>query len=139
MKFKTLSGKSEKNVNLAPYNIDWTGRKVSKPQQKVKDFLFPFFKNDYVLEEFPIPGSRLRIDIINISRKIVIEVSPKQHFEYSSFLHGGDRLNFLSQIKRDEQKRNWVELSGFRNVELMDEDLKKLSTELFKEKFQIKL
>ncbi len=139
MKFKTLSGKSEKNINLAPYNIDWIGRKVSKPQQKAKDFLFPFFKNDQVLEEFPIPGSRLRIDILNISRKIVIEVSPKQHFEYSSFLHGGDRLNFLSQIKRDEQKRNWVELSGFRMIELTPEDLKDLTKERFRDKWSVEL
>ena len=139
MKFLTLSGKGTKNVNLTPYLIDWTGRKVSKPQQKVKDFLFPFFKTDQVLEEFLIPGSKLRVDLMNIDRKIVIEVSPKQHFEFNPFLHGGERLNFLSQIKRDEQKRKWVEKCEFRLVELTDEDLKDLTKERFRDKFEIDL
>jgi hypothetical protein len=138
MKLTTLRGNEKKSTKLTPYNIDWTGKKVSNPQQKTKDFLFPFFKHDHVLEEFVIPGSRLRIDLFNVSRKIIIEVSPKQHFEYSSFLHGS-RINFKDQVKRDDQKRLWAEKNELRFVELIEIDLKNLTSELFEIKFGITL
>ena len=137
MKLTTLKGGLSKSFNLTPYLIDWS-RKVSGPQQKAKDFLFPFFKNDQVLEEFLIPGSLLRLDIFNVSKKLVIEISPQQHFKFNSFLHKTP-LNFLAQIKRDEEKRKWIEKNDLVLVELRDEDLKDLTKQRFKDKFLIDL
>lgn len=133
MKFKKLNSEKLVNVNLSKHYIDWA-HKVSAPQKAVKDFLKPYWKNDCVLEEFLIPGSKLRIDIFNISKHVIIEVSPKQHTEFNKFFHK-TRAAFLTALKRDMDKRKWGEDNGFTFVEIYDEDMKDgLTKEWFKEK-----
>lgn len=136
MKFKKIDSNTEVSVNTSDYRIDWD-REVSKPQKKVKDFVRQYWSHLNVLEEFRIPGSKLRIDLINLTDMVAIEVSPAQHFSYNAFLHKGDKLKFLSGIKRDCSKKNWCEKNGFNYVEITDEDLKNLSVELFEEKFGV--
>lgn len=132
MKFKKLNSQKIVNVNLSKYYIDWS-HKVSGPQKLVKDFLKPFWKTDCVLEEFLIPGSRLRIDLFNISKHIVIEVSPLQHVEFNEFFHK-TRAGFLEALKRDMDKRKWVEDNGFNILEVYEEDMGKLTKQWFKDK-----
>lgn len=134
MKFINLRDR-EINVNISKYNIDWD-KKVSKPQKAVKDFLFPYWKFDHCLEEFRIPNSLLRIDLINVSRQIIVEVSPRQHQKFNSFLHG-DRFKFLECLKRDQQKRDFAEKNHYTFVELLEEDLSNLSKTLFLEKYNV--
>ncbi len=136
MKFLTVKGK-EKNVNISSYLIDWE-RKVSAPQKKVKDFLKPYWKADVLLEEFLLPGSLLRADLLNISRQILVEVSPAQHFEFNAHFHK-NKVGYLNSIKRDFQKEEWAIANGFKFVEIIDEDMEKLSRQLFWEKFDIML
>ncbi len=118
-------------MNLAPYYIDWN-YKVSAPQKMVKDFLRPFWKLDCVLEEFRIPKTLMRLDLFNISRHIVVEISPEQHQEYNEFFHK-TRAGFLSSLKRDMEKRAWAENEGFTFVEIYSDDMDKLSKEWFAE------
>ncbi len=136
MKFLTVQGK-EKNVNIVPYLVDWT-HKVSAPQKQVKDFLAPFWKADVILEEFMLPGSRLRADLLNISRHLLVEVSPAQHFEFNKHFHK-NKVGYLNSIKRDYQKGQWAEANGFRLIEIIQEDLDDLTKKRFKEKFDIVL
>jgi len=128
LKFKS-TGKL--NVNLAPYYVDWN-HKVSAPQKLVKDFLKPFWKSDCVLEEFRIPKTLLRLDLFNVSRHIVVEISPEQHQEFNEFFHK-TRAGFLSSLKRDMEKRAWAENEGFTFVEIYADDMEKLSKEWFAE------
>ncbi len=119
-------------VREAKYKIDWE-RKVSGPQLKVKQFLQPYWENDYVLEEFLLPGSRLRGDLINLTWKIFLEVSPASvHRKFNKFMHKS-RGRFGAVIRRDESKRLWAVANGFNYVELRDEHLKSLSVATFKE------
>lgn len=134
MKLINLNRK-EVNINTAKYKINWD-KQISKPQKVVKDFLYPFWKSDNCFEELRIPNSLLRIDLLNITRKIIVEVSPRQHQEFNSFLHG-NRFEFLASIKRDEQKRVFAELNNYKFVELYESDIKNLSKTLFLEKFNI--
>jgi hypothetical protein len=137
MKFYSIHGKLV-NVNINQYLIKWD-RKVSGPQKKVKDFLFPFWKNDIMLEELRLPGSKLRLDLINLTRKIIIEVSPdKIHTQYNKFMHGS-RAGFLKKLKSDAKKLEWAEKSGFKFIELYDKDLENLSKQYIKENFNIDL
>lgn len=136
MKFLTITGK-EKNVNISEYLIDWD-RKVSGPQKKVKDFLKPFWKNCVVLEEFLIPGCLLRADIVNISKNILLEVSPAQHHEFNKHFHK-NKVGYLNSIKRDFEKEQWAIKNKFTFIEILEEDLDKLSRELFKKEFDITL
>jgi hypothetical protein len=119
----------EVSVNPQEYIIDWD-TKVSKPQKKVTDFLQPYWKSDLVLQEFRIPGSLLRIDLLNVTKKIIVEVSPDElHSNYNPFLHK-DRAGFLKKLKADNQKMDWAERNKFLFVELTSLDIKNLSIEL---------
>lgn len=121
MKLLNLYGR-EVNVNPSKYLIDWD-RVVSKPQKQVKDAIRPIWSADYVCEEFYIPGSKMRIDLINFSKKIVVEVSPKGSHGYNEFFNK-NRPNFLRASKRDLSKADWCEKNGFRLIEIRDKDLK---------------
>ena len=133
MKFSKLnSPNSFANVVISKYFIDWN-RKVSAPQLKVKNFLKEYWESSIVLEEFLIPGSKKRIDLINISAKVVVEVSPNStHLKFNSFMHGS-RPGFLKTIKSDLVKKDWAEANNFLYIELNDSHLKNLSKETFKE------
>jgi len=112
----------EVNVNVTKYLVDWD-RVVSKPQKQVKDALRPIWQGQLVCEEFRVPGSKMRIDLINFSLKIVVEVSPKGSHKYNEFFNK-NRSNFGRAVKRDLSKAEWCENNGFRFVEINDEDLK---------------
>jgi hypothetical protein len=120
------------NISVSKYLVDWD-RKVSKPQLATKLFLRQYWETSTILEEFIIPGSRLRVDLINLTTKVFLEVSPNStHKKFNPFMHGS-RIGFLGTIKRDEQKRVWAEQNGFHYVELTDLNLKNLSKETFAE------
>lgn len=129
MKIKKLRSNKEVSVNITKFKIDWD-KKISKPQKQVKDFLYPDWRYDLVLEEFLIPGSKLRFDLVNITKKICVEVSPRQHFKFNEFLHKNES-NFLESIKRDDNKRNWCIQNEYRFVEITEEELKDLKQEHF--------
>lgn len=132
---------SDKFINITVCsNIQWEEVVSSKIQKSVKDFLKKYWFHDPIIEEFYIPGSKLRIDLFNIRLKIAIEVSPSAvHCEYNKFFHRGNRFNFLDKVKKDEQKRNWCNINNIRLVELYDDDIKNISWELFRDKYNIEL
>ena len=136
MKFLSLKGKVY-NVNITDYLIRWD-RVVSKPQKAVKDFLYKYWKNDVVLEEFRCPGSLLRIDIFNASKRIAVEVSPAQHTSYNEFFHKGNRANYLASLKRDMQKAEFCKVNNIILVEIFDED-GPINKKFFKDKYDIDL
>lgn len=131
--------RGSQTINIVPRsNIDWD-KKVSIPQLVVKQFLFPFWKNDQVAEEFQIPGSKLRLDLFNFTKRIVVEVSPDSyHLGYNNWLHKS-RINYADKVKKDEDKRVWCEVNKIKFVELHDEDIDILSKEYFLEKYNISL
>lgn len=129
------------NVNISEYLIDWNKTKgVSKPQLKVQNFLKPYWSAHCIVTELRIPSSLLRIDITNISLHIAIEISPAAtHTEYNEFFHQS-RAGYLATIKRDIQKREYIEeCLKWKFVELDDNDISNLSKELFADKFDIHL
>lgn len=136
MKLKTLNGR-ERDINVSKWRIDWD-RKVSGPQKQVKDFLYPYWHNHVVLEELMIPGSRLRIDLISLTRLIAIEVSPRQHYKINPFFHK-TKSGYLAAMKRDVKKEEWITAQGWTYVEVMEEDMDDLSPEWFKQKYDITL
>lgn len=131
MKFYGLNSKREVNVNITPYLIDWD-HKVSSPQKMVSDFLRPYWKTHVVLSEFRIPRSLLRVDILNLSIKCAVEVSPKGSHSYNPFFHKS-KANFGAAMKREIGKADWLEKNGFKLVEVFDEDFARLSREWFHE------
>lgn len=127
MKFKKFRSSSIVNVSTKKYEIDWD-RRVSKPQKKTKDALRNLWASDYVLEEFPIPGSKKRIDLLNWTKKIVIEVSPSGSHEYNDFFHKS-RSSFCRLLRVDQEKRTWAFDNNFSYLVLGDEELSNLTEE----------
>lgn len=94
-----------------------------------------------VCSEFRIPGSLMRIDYLNISLKLAIEVSPKStHSVYNEFMHGS-RAGYLKRIKSDLEKEEWCRLNKIKMITLEDKDFlpENLNKKYFKEKYDVDL
>ncbi len=138
MKFLKYNSNNLVNVNISKYLVKWD-RKVSVPQLTVKKFFYPYWKNSIILEEFMIPGSLFRLDLLNLNSKVCVEVSPiKLHLHYNKFMHGG-RAGFLKKLQDDAKKMDWCERAGFKFIELYDIDIENLSKQYLKEKFDLDL
>lgn len=130
MKFKKPNG-GEANVNINPYLIDWDRvKEVSKPQAQVKRFLRPYWCGHIVLEEFRVPSKLWRIDLMNVTRHIAVEVSPAGSHSFNAFFHK-TRPRFGAAINRELDKSKWLEQNGFKLVEVFEDDFVKLSPEWF--------
>ena len=137
MKFLKFKSQKETNINVGKYLVDWD-KIVSKPQKNTKDFLFPFWRYDVVLEEFMIPGSRLRVDLINCSKRIAVEVSPDStHKNFNKFMHKSRASGYLKTFKSDLDKEQWLLDNGFAYVKLTDKELKNLDKNEIEQQFNI--
>lgn len=122
MKFFDLKGRRV-SKDVSKYLIDWTKDSRSKFQSTVKFQLQPFWKRHIVYEEFPVVGSRMTLDFVNLTLRVAIEVQGRQHSEFTPFFHGDDRLNFGDQLFRDSEKLDWCNNNGILLVEIHPEDL----------------
>lgn len=138
MKLKKLGSNTEVNVNIAKYRVDWDAECRSKFQYELKQWLRRYWANHVCLEEFQIPGSLLKVDLINLNKRIMVEINGVQHGTYNKHFHRGNRVNFLKQLTRDQMKRNWAEANGFVIVEIEPQDLP-LTLEFFREKYDVEI
>jgi hypothetical protein len=136
MRLYNIHGKPQKR-NVSKFAIDWDKPSRSKIQYKVKQFLKPFWKAQIIYEEFPVYGSRMKVDILNATRKIAIEVQGAQHNHFNKFFHNNSRLQYLRAIKRDHEKAEWLEKNDFKLVEIFQHEIDKISKEFFEKKFDI--
>lgn len=133
MRLLNINGKLV-NKNVRNYEIDWYGKCRSKLQFKFKQFFYPYWKNHIVYEEFPVYGSMLKIDLLNATKKIAVEIQGAQHESFNKFFHDNSRLKYLESIKRDVKKEKWIDTNGFKFIELYENDLKDLSPQYIEEK-----
>ena len=122
MRFIKLSGFTE-SKDVTKYSIKWTAKSRSKFQREVKFYLKPFWKNHIVFEEFPVVGTKMSLDFVNLTLKIAVEVQGSQHLEYNKFFHGENRSNWYNQLQRDVDKKRWCELNGLKLIEIFPKDL----------------
>jgi len=127
----------EKNINIGKYLISWDEPSCSKFQTSVKNFLYPYFKNGVVTEEFKIPSSRLRCDFLHWGRRLAIEAHGRQHDDYVEHF-AGSRSGFLAAWKRDSQKRDWIEnIMKFQLILIYEKDMPYLSRQWFIDEYNI--
>ena len=89
-------------------------------------------------EEFAVAFEYVnKIEIINFTKKIAIEVNGGQHYNYNKFFHANSRVNYLNSIKRDWQKTEWLEMNNFKLIELIESDIDNLSLDFIEDKFEI--
>jgi hypothetical protein len=122
MRFKTLTGATRTVKKAKNYLIDWDGSSRSKIQYNAKQFLKKYWSNHIVFEEFPVAGTKLSLDFYNANKKIAVEVQGKQHTKYVPFFHGKNKINYINQLKRDQDKLKFCELNDIQLVEIYDGD-----------------
>ena len=125
------------NKNVSKHKIDWDGKSASKIQFKTKQFLKNYWQHHVVYEEFPVYGTKLRVDLINFTKKIAIEVHGQQHFEFNKFFHGNSRIKFFQSMKRDWEKSTWLDLNNVRLIELGKKEIDKLSLDFLEKEFNV--
>ena len=134
MRLYNIHGKLQ-NKKVTKHLISWEKKSRSKLQFSVKQFLKPYWENHIVYEEFPVFGSRMKVDILNATKKIAIEVNGPQHGSFHKFFHKNSRSNYLESIKRDCQKREWLEKNNFKVLEIEECDVEKLSPKFIEQTF----
>jgi len=122
MKFVDGHGKTRNLKNAKKYLIDWCKPSRSKFQTAVKEFLFPYWKNDIVFEEFRVVGSRLTLDFYNANKKIAVEVQGAQHTKYVKFFHK-NRFRYSDQLKRDQKKLDFCKANDIQLAEVYPQDV----------------
>lgn len=130
MRFKTLTGATRTVKKAKNFLIDWDGSSRSKIQYNTKQFLKKYWSNHIVFEEFPVAGTKLSLDFYNANKKIAVEVQGKQHTKYVPFFHGKNKINYINQLKRDQDKLKFCELNDIQLVEIYDGE--EVNEKLFK-------
>jgi hypothetical protein len=127
------------NKNVKKYLIKWEAKSKSKLQFQFKQFFYPYWKNHIVYEEFPVYGTLLKVDFLNATKKIAIEIQGNQHESFNKFFHENSRLKYLESIKRDVKKEKWLNMNEFKFIELYETDLKKINAEYIYKNFNINI
>jgi len=122
MRFYKLNG-SVTSKDVTKYLIEWSAKSRSKYQSSVKFALQPYWKTQVVYEEFPVVGTKMTLDLVNLTKRIALEVQGEQHQTYNPFFHGKSKVKFWHQLDRDIKKREWCELNDLRIVEVFPDDL----------------
>ena len=128
MRLYNIRGKLQSKL-VGKYLIKWDQKSRSKIQFRVKQFLKHYWENHVVYEEFPVYGTRMKVDILNATKKIAVEVNGRQHSSFNAFFHNNSRAKYLASIKRDVEKREWLEKNGYTLIEIEEDEVNKLSEE----------
>ena len=126
------------NKNVSRYLFDWEKKSRSNLQFRVKQFLKQYWENHIVYEEFPVFGSRMKVDIVNATKYIAVEVNGQQHGSFNKFFHNS-RYGYFQSISRDVKKEEWLEKNGFDLITIEYNEVEDLTEQFIKEKFDISI
>lgn len=117
---KKLNGKP---ITIYPkrFRVKWDKVVGSKFQFEVKQFFREFWEKDSVFEEFVIQD-RLRFDLVNLDKKIVVEAHGDQHISFNNHFYKNEK-KWKEALFRDVKKEAWVSLNGFKLVEIYPKNL----------------
>ena len=79
----------------------------------------------------------MKVDFLNATKKIAIEVNGPQHGNFNKFFHSNSRVKYLDSITRDHQKALWLEQNNYKLIELEQKDVPLLNKAFFKEEFDV--
>ena len=90
-------------------------RSRSELHLKVRQLLKDRYPLDRILEEVPLPSTRLLLDFFIPTRKIGVEVNGEQHYKQVNHFHK-DKMGFINSQKRDKVKQEWCDLNNIRLI-----------------------
>jgi very-short-patch-repair endonuclease len=91
-------------------------RKKSSHHLRARDLLKKQFGSQRLMEEIPLPGTRLRLDFYLHASSLAVEVHGEQHYNYSPFFHGS-AWAFIRARGNDVKKIEWCEINGITLLE----------------------
>lgn len=115
----------KRKLRLDKYKVDWEAESKSKFQKRVKDYLYPFWKNHLVYEECKVAGTRLSFDLYNHTVGVVVECQGRQHETHIEFFHGkgiAGKLNYREQLRRDDYKMDFCDINDILFVQIYEKD-----------------
>lgn len=108
------------------YTVDNDERRPrSELHLKVRSILKEKYPLDPILEEIPLPSTRLSLDFYLPRRKIGIECQGEQHFKQINHFHK-DKLGFIQSLKRDMVKKEWCALNNIDLIEVRFDDTEEI-------------
>lgn len=126
MKLTGLDGKSH-SVNIAQNNYPLRSRAACKSELQFQcgQLLRTKYPSQVILEEFPVPGSRLKLDFFLPTLRVAVEVHGAQHDSFNKHFHGNLK-GFHQSRHRDGDKASWCEINDItlyevRSVEEMQD------------------
>lgn len=81
----------------------------------------------------------MKVDILNATKKLAVEVNGAQHSNFNKFFHANSRVNYLKSINRDFKKLEWLEQNKYNLIEINYDEVELLSKDFFKKKFKVDL
>lgn len=126
-------------INIWKYKIDWENDGASKIERQFRDLIYPYWKNSIILYQPRIPGSLLRLDFLNVNKRLCIETDGIQHGVFNKHFHNNSRNVYWASIKRDLDKDKWLENNQIDLLRLNQEDLDEFSPKYILDKFNINI
>jgi len=110
MKVKGLDGK-EYSWYLVGYEASLNETKPrSELHVSIRALLKSMFSGQKLLEEVPLPGTKLYADFYLPQLGLIVEAHGRQHYEYVPHFHGSTN-GFIASKKRDSVKADWCQLN----------------------------
>jgi hypothetical protein len=137
MKVTKLKSDKVVTLNTRRYAIDWNNDGNSSLEVRFRELIYPYWKNSIVLFQPTIPGSQLKLDFLNVNKKLAVETDGSQHNTFNKFFHNNSRNTYLLSIRNDTKKEQWLERNGITLLRLTKEDLNLFSVKYIEDKFGI--
>jgi hypothetical protein len=124
--------------NVSKYLIDWDAPSKSQLQFRVKQFFKPYWLGAICYEEFPVYGTQLKVDLLNATMRIAVEINGPQHYKFHYFHNKNPQL-YLDAVKNDLKKSDWLLANEFKIIEINFKEVDALTPDYIKEKFDLSL
>lgn len=137
MKVTNLNSDKLVNLNTFKYRINWEKDGSSKLERMFRDLISIYWRNSIVLFQPRIPGSKLKLDFLNVNKRLCVETDGEQHNSFNKHFHNNSRNVYLASLNRDRIKEIWLEKNDIKLLRLVEEDLINFSPNYILNKFDI--
>jgi len=90
--------------------------KKSSHHLRARNLLKRLLGSVRIMEEVPLPGTKLRLDFYIHLLGLAVEVHGEQHYAYSSFFHE-NAWGYLRSKGNDRLKKEWCRINDIKLIE----------------------
>jgi hypothetical protein len=139
MKVTRLNSDKLVTLNIRKYLIDWENDGNSSLEVRFRDLIYLYWRNSIILFQPTIPGSLLKLDYLNVNKRLCVELDGPQHNKFNKFFHNNSRNIYLAAIKNDMKKEKWLERNKITLLRLNEHDLDYFSPKYIENSYGINI